>query len=234
MLFSIVIPTCNRNDLLSECLDQLTAEYQSNIYFDYEVIVSDDSDKGVAQKLIAEKYSWVKWLAGPQKGPAANRNNGAWQAKGDWIVFLDDDCLPSSKILINYFNIIAANDDANVVEGLIYSDDVIPPLYTAPVNTTGGHLWSCNFGIQKEVFKKLNGFDENYKYPNLEDNDLNKRLIQGGYKIVFGKEAKVYHAPRPVASPEKYARYHESWLYYHKKIWRRKNSERFIDNYIAE
>ena len=217
MLISVVIPTCNRNDLLSKCLDVLAPDVQKTA-FEYEIIVTDDSKDGAAQLLITQHYSWAKWVEGPRRGPASNRNNGARNAKGEWIVFIDDDCVPDTDMLLSYADAIANNSDVEVIEGVIYSDEVIPLLYTAPVNLTGGYLWSCNFGIKAKAFFDIGCFDENYKYPNLEDNDLHKRLQQAGYKILFGSKVKVYHPIRPVASPKKYAMYHESWLYYHKKF----------------
>ena len=63
-----------------------------------EVIVSDDSKQCIAKELIQEKYSWVKWIEGPKKGPAANRNNGAKYATGDWFIFIDDDCEPQKDL----------------------------------------------------------------------------------------------------------------------------------------
>ncbi|GAB3925896.1 glycosyltransferase family 2 protein [Mucilaginibacter myungsuensis] len=217
-MLSIIIPTCNRNALLSDCLRQLSPDAQKPDGFEYEVIVTDDSQDEQAKNLLEQSFPWATWSKGPCKGPAANRNNGAKQAKGDWLIFLDDDCVPHSTLLKAYYDIIRTNPKCEVVEGSIYSDKQIKLLYIAPVNVTGGHLWSCNFAIKTSVFKKLDGFDENYKFPNLEDNDLNKRLIRQRSVILFAKDAKVYHAPRPVASPKKLAQRHESWLYFHSKF----------------
>ncbi|MDT3404783.1 glycosyltransferase family 2 protein [Mucilaginibacter terrae] len=221
MTFSIVIPTCNRNHLLAICLDKLLPQVQQGNYT-YEIIVTDDSTGNIAKALIDEKYPWIKWVAGPKQGPAANRNNGAKNAQNQWLIFLDDDCEPDNDLVLNYAKTIESNLQVRVMEGAIYSDDVIKPMFTAPVNTTGGHLWSCNFSIQKALFDELGGFDENYKFPNLEDNDLNKRIRLAGNQVPFVSNARVYHPPRPIASPEKFARYHESWMYYHAKFGERK------------
>jgi GT2 family glycosyltransferase len=218
MLISVIIPTCNRNELLQKCLDSLSPGVQTTLPAEYEVIVTDDSKDNSAKGLIETKFKWAKWVGGPKKGPAANRNNGAKYAKGNWLIFIDDDCLPDSNILSQYISFSRKNPFADVMEGLIYSDPKMPLLYAAPTNTTGGYLWSCNFAIKRDVFKKVDGFDENYKYPNLEDNDIHKRLKQLAFNIEFVEEAKVYHPPRRIASPKKFAQYHESWFYYHAKF----------------
>lgn len=216
MYLSVVIPTCNRNDLLSKCLECLSQDFQLLNAEMYEVIVTDDSLDN-RSKLLTERFPWVRFVSGPKKGPAANRNNGAKQGKGKWLVFLDDDCIPDFDLLQNYISLSLEKPEVDVIEGLIYSDDISKSFYTAPVNLDGGKLWSCNFAIKKTCFFELEGFDENFKYPNLEDNDLYKRIIKVGYKIQFNKATKVYHPLRPIASPKKLARYHESWLYFYAK-----------------
>jgi GT2 family glycosyltransferase len=217
-MISVIIPTCNRNDLLSKCLELLSPINQT-IEETYEVIVTDDSKENIASKLIKEKYNWVKWVEGPKLGPAANRNNGAKNAKGDWLVFLDDDCEPNSNLLQTYSINANQNVSYNAFEGsIVCNEKIINPLYTSPVNEKGGYLWSCNFAIRKATFELLKGFDENFKYPNLEDNDLHYRLKVHHNKILFLQDAFVVHPPRLKASPRKFALYHESWLYYHRKI----------------
>ncbi|MFM6224388.1 MAG: glycosyltransferase family 2 protein, partial [Dolichospermum sp.] len=74
--FSVIIPTYHRNDLLAKCLDCLAPGMQTLPADQYEVIVSDDGYQSTAQEMIEQNYPWVKWVAGPGKGPAANRNNG--------------------------------------------------------------------------------------------------------------------------------------------------------------
>ncbi len=214
---SVVIPTYKRNNLLGLCLDCLTAGKQMLTNAHYEVIVTDDDPEAGAKSFISENYPWVTWVHGPQKGPAANRNNGAKHAKGDWLVFLDDDCLPDSRLLYEYFT--ASLDEENkVLEGKILPDGVTTsPLDYAPVNETGGHLWSCNFAIQKILFNEFRGFDEYFKFPHLEDNDLNKRLVQAGYIPFFLKYALVVHPLRKISSGIKMGLYQEMFFYYNSK-----------------
>ncbi|MFM6530798.1 MAG: glycosyltransferase family 2 protein, partial [Dolichospermum sp.] len=69
----------------------------------------DDGYQSTAQEMIEQNYPWVKWVAGPGKGPAANRNNGAKYATGEWLAFTDDDCLPDPQWLASYGEAIANN-----------------------------------------------------------------------------------------------------------------------------
>ncbi|TDN39577.1 glycosyltransferase [Hymenobacter sp. UV11] len=194
-MISIVIPTCNRNDLLSKCLDCLSPSFQTANAFSYEVIVTDDSIDNRAKKLVAEKYSWTTWIEGPKRGPAANRNNGARNTSGEWLLFIDDDCQPNPQLLKEYSDAANSNMEVLVFEGSISVDRPQRSFNEeSPINETGGYLWSCNFMIKREVFfHNLDGFDEKFPYPAMEDVDLHYRLKRLGIKPLFLKSASVVH-----------------------------------------
>lgn len=194
-MLSVIIPTYKRNDLLGKCLDCLDPKVQAISTTEYEVIVTDDSKNQEAKEFIKENFNWVNWIAGPQKGPAANRNNGAKNATGDWIIFIDDDCLPDKYILNTYKSAISANREVLVFEGCIKADRAQQNLAEeSPVNETGGYLWSCNFMINKNLFlNDFGGFDEHFPYAAMEDVDLNYRLNKKRVSKLFVKNAYVVH-----------------------------------------
>jgi GT2 family glycosyltransferase len=193
MKLSVIIPTCNRNDLLCKCLDLLAPANQT-IVDDYEVIVTDDSRDDIAKNLINESYPWVKWVGGPKRGPAANRNNGAKMAGGEWLAFIDDDCLPDYHLLLGYQNGIKAHSKNVVFEGCTIVDRPKNKFNEeAPLNLTGGYLFSCNFAIRADYFRQLNGFDENFPYPAMEDSELAYRIRAQGVEMVFLKDAIIMH-----------------------------------------
>jgi len=194
MFFSVIIPTCNRNALLRKCLNLLAPGNQMVMGFDYEVIVSDDSSNDISKLLIEEKYNWVKWTQGPKRGPAANRNNGAKYAKGEWLIFIDDDCLPDLYLIDQFYKAITDNKSIEVFEGCIKADrECRSFIEESPINETGGYLWSCNFMINNNLFKNMQGFDEGFPFPAMEDVELNYRLLKAGKEILFVKDAYVIH-----------------------------------------
>ena len=179
IIFSVIIPTYHRNDLLAKCLDCLAPGVQTLGSEQYEVIVTDDGSNTTAEQMIRAEYPWVQWIPGPRKGPAANRNNGAKYAQGEWLVFTDDDCLPDPQWLAAYAEAIAANPSCLVFEGRVYVDRPRQTLAEkSPVNETGGYLWSCNFTIQNQTFRSLGGFEERFPYAAMEDVDFRFRLTK--------------------------------------------------------
>ncbi len=215
-LISVVIPTCHRNDLLAKCLDCLAPGIQTLPPERYEVIVTDDGTRSTAEQLVRESYPWARWVAGPRRGPAPNRNSGAANARGQWLAFTDDDCLPVPAWLASYAE--AISETAAVYEGkTVCVEGVTSPLYQSPINLTGGCLWSCNFMIQSALFRAVDGFDTDYAMPAMEDIDLHERLCRRGDAPAFVEAAVVDHPPRPIYSGLKSGKMYEAKVQYWNK-----------------
>lgn len=213
-MFSVVIPTYHRNDMLADCLDRIAPDVQQ-FGEKYEVIVTDDGRTSTAEQMIAERYPWASWVQGPQDGPAKNRNNGAKRAASEWIVFLDDDCLPDANLLKAYKAAIAANPATKVFEGKIYADRVQQRFdEESPINLTGGKLWSCNFCVLKSEFVRLNGFDEGFPFATMEDIDFKIRLKDAGNDILFTPAAAVCHPWRRIRGWKMYKKRYASYKYF--------------------
>lgn len=240
MKFSVIIPTCNRNDLLSSCLELLQKRNQT-YSGDYEIIVSDDSKDNGAKSFIQNEFPWVKWVEGPKAGPAANRNNGAKLAVGEWLVFTDDDCLPQKNWLLSYDHSISMNSSGLVFEGKTMADrDRERFNEVSPINMTGNKLWSCNFAINKLFFIKLNGFDEGFPYAAMEDVDFYYRVIAKS-ALIFVQEALVIHPWRTTKPFGNLKRHLFSQKYFLNKHgmtrnmnYRLKRSKIFVTNIIPQ
>lgn len=213
---SVIIPTCYRNDLLASCLNCLAPGIQTLTADHYEIIITDDGLNTTAEQMVHDLYPWARWVAGPRKGPAANRNNGATFALGEWLAFTDDDCLPEPGWLEAFTQ--ATTKGTDIYEGkTICRAGIRSPIYTAPINMTGGFLWSCNMMIRYSVFKQVEGFDEQYPYAAMEDVDLRERLTRGKHNISFVQNAIVDHPPRKRPSAMRLAAQHECQvLFWHK------------------
>jgi GT2 family glycosyltransferase len=213
-LFSVVIPTFNRNDALALCLAELAPGRQSRMRLvdarkadtkamdageigTYEVIVTDAGQTGMAAELIQASYPWARWVGSPGKGPGPNRNNGAKAARGDWLLFIDDDCVPESRLLSIYAE-VQQRQRLDVMEGCIdirgHADS---PFRQQPVNVVGGLYWTGNLAIRRDVFEGLKGFDEDYVWA-LEDMDLAFRIRANGLRTIFCRDAVVWHPSQRV------------------------------------
>jgi GT2 family glycosyltransferase len=185
-MISVVIPTCERPELVARCLAKITGAD--------EVIVTDDSNSDRTRQLIRDSFPGVKWIRGPRRGPAANRNFGAREATCDWIAFIDDDCIPGDRWVENLRTSLA---NAVLAEGkTICPEKTAHPLEEIVENPSGGLLWSCNFGIRRDLFSRLGGFDEDFLEAGGEDLEFAWRLRRNGVRALFAPEAVVYHPAR--------------------------------------
>jgi len=194
ILISVVIPTRHRNDLLRICLDQLAPGVQTIPADQYEVIVTDDGNESTAEALLKEHYPWVRWVAGPRKGPGANRNSGVEHARGEWIAFTDDDCIPKPDWLEGYIKTLTPN--TFVYEGqTICNEEYCPFTHETPTNTTGKKLWACNLLINRQFFIEFGKYDIDFSFSN-EDADFRERLQHQKILFLFVPIAMVEHPPR--------------------------------------
>jgi len=217
LIASIIIPTCNRKELLKTCLEALTPEKQEINSFEYEIIVSDDSQNNETELYITQYFPYIHYVKGPQKGPAANRNFGAKKATGEWLIFIDDDCIPEKTLLSSYI-IAFKKNEYQVFEGKITADRE-RKYYTdeAPLNLNGGKMWSCNIAINKKLFEQLHGFEENFPFAAMEDVELHYRISKKNIPILFLLDASVIHPWRPHPGLSIISKRQQSMLYLIKK-----------------
>lgn len=199
LFFSVVIPTYERPGDLRICLNSLSVDIQPGAPA-YEIIVSDDSKSEESRRMVENEFPSVFWGKGKQNGPAGNRNAGVNRAKGQWVVFLDDDCIAQEDYLNAYAKAIRANLGTQVFEGRIFADR--PRITWAegcPENSSGGMLWTSNLCIKKSLFFEIGKFDERFKVA-YEDVEFAHRLKQSKTKTLFVPNAAVCHPWRSLRS----------------------------------
>jgi len=196
---SIVIPTFNSAEVLSNCLESLTNQTVGREK--YEIIVVDDGSTDET-KDVAAKYL-VKYVYQENRGPAVARNNGVSQAQGKIILFTDADCEPQPNWIEEM--IMPMKDDQVVgVKGAYKTRQ--KELVARLVQIEYEHKYermkkfkyidfvdTYSASYRKEVFLKYEGFDERYPKASVEDQEFSFRLFHDGHKMVFNPEAAVYH-----------------------------------------
>lgn len=112
-LFSVILPTHNRHELLAEALDSLRRQH----WTDFEVIVVDDAS---AQPVSAGSLAPVHGRPvqvlrhAHSTGGAASKSDGAAQAQGEWLAFLDDDDLYDERFLSSLQERVVSRSDLDV------------------------------------------------------------------------------------------------------------------------
>lgn len=231
-LVSVVIPTYNREDYLIGTLDTLLKQdFES-----FEIIVIDSSENlsPKLERFLKEKnfrYYWVE-----KRGPHFAKNFGIKKAKGEIIIFCDDDIIASSNLVKNHVRNYN-NPEIGGVAGRTYNKEEeklerprkigkIPihmemtAGFHGDFRTYVDHVHGCNMSFRKRILERVGGFDENLIGNAIfEEADLSVRVRSLGYKIVFDPEAEVQHLQAEVGG----VRTNEfiDWIYwrYHNFIY---------------
>ncbi len=92
MLFSVILPTFNREMFLAKAIESVIKQSHEN----WELIIVDDGSTDNTKKLVLgyqKKQKRIKYIYQKNTERSAARNNGIKKAKGDWVCFLDSDDL---------------------------------------------------------------------------------------------------------------------------------------------
>jgi len=195
-IVSIVIPTFNRLESLKACLAGI--QNQSYPSDRFEVIVADDgSSDGTAEFLEAhcktsEQYRFVRCT---HAGQANARNVAAKIAKGEWLAFIDDDCVPSDK-WIEEASTHFDNTDISIIEGQVISEARDLKCFDRTMEVTqGGRFLTCNIFYRKSEFDRVCGFSVGFPRYR-EDTDLAWRVLghqDPTNRSIFESKAEVCH-----------------------------------------
>jgi glycosyltransferase involved in cell wall biosynthesis len=187
---SVVIPAFNEATYIDRLLDSLSKQK----FEDFEVIVSDARSKDGTNEVVEsfkDKLD-VKFFEAPPRGPAFGRNQGARHAGGEWLLFLDADIYLDnqdfigellSKTLAKGWNTSSAQ--LKVMPGSLLGKLGHSQFYLNLMSHTKHPIMQgyCMF-TRREIFEKLDGFNENIKYG--EDNDYATRAARYGLGFIKG------------------------------------------------
>jgi glycosyltransferase involved in cell wall biosynthesis len=198
---------------VAKALRALAAQTLSKEEFEV-IVVSDgstDDTEAVVERSqraysaeVAEATSATKagrlgnlhFLCQPRRGPAAARNTGIGMARGRFVAFTDDDCIPERDWLRRIMDCFHDHPQALGIEGKTITDaERVTPLTHQVINLRGGRSRpTCNVSYVREALLKVGGFDEGYVF-NGEDEDMALAVAEIG-TIVFCESAIVVHPPR--------------------------------------
>jgi GT2 family glycosyltransferase len=202
---SVVVPTRNRPEKLRRTLTALSEQRGFDASSDYEVIVVDDGSVPRVEAVTRSTGPVSEVLRLGGDGPSAARNLGASRARGELLVFVDDDMQVADDFLESHWQAHLEWPDSLQVGSNRLPDAALErpfgrfrqrmeaepmPALAGPIDT---HQFStaANLAIQREAFERLGGFD-----PALstgEDQDLALRHTEQGGRIVFVPNARAVH-----------------------------------------
>ena len=197
-MISVIIPVKNGERELERCLAALGHSH----YTDYECIVVNDGSTDGSAAVGARHGCRVVECA--SRGPAAARNLGAREARGEILFFIDADVCVHTDSLARVADHFAEDASLDAVIGS-YDDNPDSPDFLSQYrnlmhcfvhqsgNEAAATFWSGCGAIRRAVFEQYSGFNEDYERPAIEDIELGYRLTAAGRRILLDKDLRVKH-----------------------------------------
>lgn len=201
---SLIIPTYGREGLLVNTLRCALAQDRD----DCEIIVVDQtpSHEPATREFLHDNASRIRLVELSRPSLTAARNAGLREARGDVVVFVDDDTTFEPDFLTRHLE--AHGPGTGAVQGRVTEPSGIehaqPPWLNRWLRFSGGNncdhdgstncLTGCNFSVCREVLDTVGFFDERFVGVAVrEETDFAMRVIAAGFRIRFCAGAAVFH-----------------------------------------
>ncbi|MEM6630816.1 MAG: glycosyltransferase family 2 protein [Bacteroidota bacterium] len=210
MKISVIIPTYNGAKRIVNLLEAL----ESQTYKDFETIIVIDGSTDQTKEVLSKRettLSSIQVVDQPNKGRAGARNTGIKQAKGEIILFFDDDIRPNPRCIEQHLRFHQQRKNSILVGACIHgnSSQKLIDKYRAYTE----NIWSNkegysekkeiqiskdqiifttqNLSIPAHIFEEAFYFNENLT--DSEDFELCVRLLNQNFPIFFNQNAYGYH-----------------------------------------
>lgn len=217
ILLSVIIPTRNHAQLVSDLLDTLAV--QVAVPFQWEVMVIDNGSTDQTAKLTKEKILSlpieIRYIYEPRPGLHNGRHRGALEARGRYLAYLDDDILLTPGWIHGLEKLVSGKAEA-VVGRILPKWEARPPSWLKTITREPGYLslldmgptghyidpgfvYGDNFFISAETVFELNGFHpdsmpaDQLRYRGDGESGLMMKFKEAGLRAWYDPVATASH-----------------------------------------
>lgn len=196
---SVIIPHLNEPEALSRCIGSLQKQKVDGVPF--EIIVVDNGSRHSPDGICAGVRLEREHIPGP--GPA--RNRGAQVAKGEFLAFIDADCVADEGWVRGIVTFFDSNPDVSCLAGDIRVACANPEhatsveafenvfSYRARLYVERHHYAATgNMAVRREAFTAVGPFGG---IAVMEDRDWGQRATALGFRIAYVPEMRVLTSP---------------------------------------
>lgn len=221
---SVIIPTSGRAAFLKDALDSIAMQTLNKDL--YEVIVVENGAKDDTEKVVKEyqsKITNLSYIYEAKPGLHCGRHAGYRAAKGDILVYADDDIIAFPTWLEGVYESFQDEDVMHVGGKCLPKFEGTVPFWILEKwyqMGSVGHclvelslldsgeeieeitpwvIYGCNFAIRRKVLDECNGFHPDgvpfnmIQFRGDGETYVNEFIARKGYKTLYNPKASVYH-----------------------------------------
>ncbi len=191
---SVIIPVYNSAPFVAEAVKSVLAQ----TWREFEIIVVNDGSTDDTEKILRQLDAPISYYKQENSGVAAARNLGAYNAKGEWLAFLDaDDAWYPNKLAVQlsdaekypfggfyYSDMDGINESGRLIESRILAsrlrrqskkrdEDLVKTVFT-----NGIFPYPSTVLVKRDLFLQAGGFDSRFRKSYHEDFELWTRLAR--------------------------------------------------------
>lgn len=214
---TIIVSSYRRPDVLRETLAALLRlDYPGRLH---EIIVIDDGSGDETPQIVEalqRDCSRLHYYEQTNSGVATARNNGARKARGEVLIFLDDDIVIEPDLIRRHLaamsefgaclvnghweftpSLAAALRESSfgrfrmAIEGWVKEGEEKRKLrgsYVEPSSIT-----ACNLGVRRDDYWRIGGFDEQFPFAGREDQEFSIRAARVGFRFIYDFDMRIWH-----------------------------------------
>lgn len=198
---SIVIPTYRREQVLIDTISQLLRLKPAAL----EILVIDQTSVHTQATTAALKDyhddGRIQWLRLGKPSITHAMNAGLLAARGEIVLFVDDDIQPDEGLIDGHLNAHASGQSIVAGQVLQPGEEPLTNLLDKSEFSfafTGRQLIDefigCNFSVNRRTAIELGGFDENFVHVAYRyEAEFSRRALAAGYPILFEPKASIRH-----------------------------------------
>ncbi len=234
MNLSVILCTYNRCQMLATALDSVAAQVLP-ASVDWEILVVDNNSRDQTREVVegfCRTTPHCRYVFESQQGLSAARNAGIREARGEILVFVDDDVTVEPTWLKSLTAALSNGKWAGAGGRILPQGAFTPPKWLpvkeryamAPLalfdpgleaGPLGEAPFGANMAFRKEVFQKYGGFRTDLgrcgdSLLSNEDTEFGGRLLAAGEQLRYEPSAVVYH---PVTENRIQKQYFLKWWF---------------------
>jgi glycosyltransferase involved in cell wall biosynthesis len=218
LVATVIIPTYGRPDYLRDAVESV--QKQSLRVTDYEIVIVDNGPNAEAKPMVDELNkrgrNEVRYIREPRIGLHNARHAGARRARGEVLVYIDDDVISPPqwlKALVHPFQDpqVACAGGKTVPKWEAEPPawlNQFPDIYLSLLDLGNrvqelkwpAGVYGCNMAVRRSALYEVGGFHPDgfgdrrlIWYRGDGETGLHKKIYDAGYKVMYIPEAWLYH-----------------------------------------